>query len=394
MMRYFKQRLFWKFFFSYFILILVSLLILGVVIRIMLPGVFDSYLGSLTGLFSRHGIDEAGHMGSGGRGVRMMGWSVLYLELFEIFNSIIYDAAIYAVLPAVLIALILSAVMSRQFVRPLQQMTRAADRIAAGHYEERLPVGETPLDAQDELDQLAVRFNRMTAQLEQVEDMRQKLIGDVAHELRTPLTVIKGSLDGLMDGVLSPDETTLERIYRQVDRMDRLVNDLQELNRIEEGIVQLNIKPVDISQHLMNLIHTMEVNYVAKNVALNLQTLGSALFVLADEDRVEQVMINLLSNALRSTPDGGEVLVQVEKVGATARISVADTGVGIAPEHLDKVFSRFYRVDHSRSRQAGGSGIGLTVAKKLVEVMNGRIWAESPGEGQGATFRFTLPLAP
>ena len=392
-MRYFKQRLFWKFFFSYFVLILVSILILGVVMRIMLPGVFESHLASMTRLFSRHGMNDAGHMGAGGRGVRMMGWSALFLDLFAIFNQIIFEAIIYAVLPAVLIALVLSAVMSRQFVRPLQQMTQVADRIAEGHYEERLPMGETPLETQDELEQLAVRFNRMTAQLEQVEDMRQQLIGDVAHELRTPLTVIKGSLDGLMDGVLSPDETTIERIYRQVDRMDRLVNDLQELNRIEEGIIQLNIKPVDIKQYLMNLIHTMEVNFSAKNVTLNLQALGTPLFVLADEDRVDQVMINLLSNALRSTPNGGEVLVQVEKVGETARISVADTGIGIAPEHLEKVFSRFYRVDHSRSRQAGGSGIGLTVVKKLVEAMDGRIWAESAGEGQGATFRFTLPVA-
>ena len=393
-MRYFKQHLFWKFFFSYFILILISILILGVVVRIMLPGVFDSYMSSLTGLFSRHGMDEAGHMGTGGRGVRMMGWSVLYLELFEIFNLIIFDAAVYAVLPAVLIALILSAVMSRQFVRPLQQMTRAADRIAAGHYEERLPVGETPLNAQDELKQLAVRFNRMAAQLEQVEDMRQKLIGDVAHELRTPLTVIKGSLDGLMDGVLPTETTTYERIYRQVNRMDRLVNDLQELNRIEEGVINLNRKPVDLNQLLINLIHTMQVNFSAKQVDLELHSGNLPVIVLADEDRVDQVLMILLSNALQSTPSGGEVRVLAEKAGNTVRISVADTGIGIAPEHLEKVFSRFYRVDHSRSRQAGGSGIGLTVAKKLVETMGGRIWAESPGEGQGATFHFTLPLAP
>lgn len=392
-MRYFKQRLFWKFFFSYFVLILISILILGVVIRIMLPGVFDSYLGNLTQLFARHGVNASGHMGSGGRGVRMMGWSALYLDLFEIFNLIIFDAAIYAVLPSVLIALILSAVMSRQFVRPLQQMTRAADRIAAGHYQERLPVGDTPLDAQDEVKQLAVRFNRMTAQLEQVEDMRQKLIGDVAHELRTPLTVIKGSLDGLTDGVLPTESSTYERIYRQVDRMDRLVNDLQELNRIEEGVIHLNLKPVQINQLLENLVNTMQVNYSTKQVALIMQTGDSPLVALADEDRVDQVMINLLSNALQSTPSGGEVRVLMEKVGDTARISVVDTGIGIAPEHLEKVFSRFYRVDHSRSRQAGGSGIGLTVAKKLVETMGGRIWAESAGEGQGATFRFTLPLA-
>lgn len=391
-MYYFKKRLFWKFFFSYFALVLISIIVLGIVLRILLPGVFDSHLASMTRLFSRHGMEEAGHMGMGGHGIRMMGWSTLFADLFAIFNRIIFEATLYAILPSVLIALVLSAVMSRQLVRPLQQMTYAADRIAAGHYTERLSENALPLDAQDELGQLAVRFNRMTEQLEQVEDMRQKLVGDVAHELRTPLTVIKGSLEGLMDGVMPPDADTYARIFRQVARMDRLVNDLQELNRIEEGIIELQIKPVDAIKLLTNLVETMQINFSAKNVVLNLQTPKVPVMMMADEDRFEQVMINLLSNALQATPGGGQVHVQVEKTGGLARVSVADTGIGIAPEHLEKVFSRFYRVDESRSRQAGGSGIGLTVAKKLVEAMNGRIWAESAGHDQGTVFTFTLPL--
>ena len=391
-MYYFKKRLFWKFFFSYFALVLISIIVLGIVLRILLPGVFDSHLASMTRLFSRHGMEEAGHMGMGGHGIRMMGWSTLFADLFAIFNRIIFEATLYAILPSVLIALVLSAVMSRQLVRPLQQMTYAADRIAAGHYTERLSENALPLDAQDELGQLAVRFNRMTEQLEQVEDMRQKLVGDVAHELRTPLTVIKGSLEGLIDGVMPPDADTYARIFRQVARMDRLVNDLQELNRIEEGIIELQIKPVDAIKLLTNLVETMQINFSAKNVVLNLQTPKVPVMMMADEDRFEQVMINLLSNALQATPGGGQVHVQVEKTGGLARVSVADTGIGIAPEHLEKVFSRFYRVDESRSRQAGGSGIGLTVAKKLVEAMNGRIWAESAGHDQGTVFTFTLPL--
>jgi two-component system, OmpR family, sensor histidine kinase BaeS len=393
MMRFFKNRLFWKFFFSYFILILISLIVLMVLIRVLLPGIFDSYLGSMTRLFSRYGMDEAGHMGTGGRGMRMMGWSVLYTDLFAIFNQIILEAALFALLPAVVIALGVSAVMSHQFVKPLRQMAHAADRIADGHYEERLPEGEHQLESQDELELLAARFNHMTSQLEQVEDMRQKLIGDVAHELRTPLTVIKGSLEGLMDGVLPPDASTYERIYRQVDRLDRLVNELQELNRIEEGVLELHIGAVDLQVFLTNLIQTMQVNFSTKNVALNLDLPDGPLMALADQDRLDQVMFNLLNNALRSTPGGGRVLVKGERLAGAVRISVEDTGVGIAPEHLEKVFARFYRVDDARSRQAGGSGIGLTVAKKLVEAMGGRIWAESAGRNQGAAFRFTLPAA-
>jgi histidine kinase len=392
-MRFFKNRLFWKFFFSYFILILISLVVLMILIRVLLPGIFDSYLGSMTRLFSRYGVNEAGHMGTGGRGLRMMGWSVLYTDLFAIFNQIILEAALFALLPSVVIALGVSAVMSHQFVRPLRQMANAADRIADGHYEERLPQGEHQLESLDELERLAARFNRMTSQLEQVEDMRQKLIGDVAHELRTPLTVIKGSLEGLMDGVLSPDASTYERIYRQVDRLDRLVNELQELNRIEEGMLELKLVTVDLQVFLANLIQTMQVNFSTKNVALNLDLPDGSLMALADQDRLDQVMFNLLSNALRSTPTGGRVLVKAERLAGSVRISVEDTGVGIAPEHLEKVFARFYRVDDARSRQAGGSGIGLTVAKKLVEAMGGRIWAESGGLDQGAAFRFTLPTA-
>jgi histidine kinase len=392
-MRFFKNRLFWKFFFSYFILILISLVVLMVLIRVLLPGIFDSYLGSMTRLFSRYGVEEAGHMGTGGRGLRMMGWSLLYTDLFGIFNQIILEAALYALLPSVVIALAVSAVMSHQFVRPLRQMAYAADRIADGHYEERLPQGEHQLESADELERLAARFNRMTSQLEQVEDMRQKLIGDVAHELRTPLTVVKGSLEGLMDGVLSPDLTTYERIYRQVDRLDRLVNELQELNRIEEGVLELKLAPVDLQAFLANLTQTMQLNFSTKNVRLDLQLPEQALVALADQDRLDQVMFNLLSNALRSTPSGGQVSVKAERQAGEVRISVEDTGVGIAPEHLEKVFARFYRVDDARSRQAGGSGIGLTVAKKLVEAMGGRIWAESAGLDRGAAFRFTLPAA-
>jgi signal transduction histidine kinase len=390
-MRFFKNRLFWKFFFSYFILVLISLIVLMVLIRVLLPGIFDSYLGSMTRLFSRYGMDEAGHMGTGGRGLRMMGWSVLYTDLFAIFNQIILEAALFALLPSVVIALGVSAVMSHQFVKPLRQMAYAADRIADGHYEERLPQGEHQLESLDELERLAARFNRMTSQLEQVEDMRQKLIGDVAHELRTPLTVIKGSLEGLMDGILSPDLTTYERIYRQVDRLDRLVNELQELNRIEEGMLELNIGAVDLRAFLTNLTQTMQVNFSTKNVALSLDLPDGLLMALADQDRLDQVMFNLLSNALRSTPSGGRVSVKAERLAGAVCISVEDTGVGIASEHLEKVFARFYRVDDARSRQAGGSGIGLTVAKKLVEAMGGRIWAESAGLDQGAAFRFTLP---
>lgn len=391
-MKFIKRQLFWKFFFSYFALVLVSMLVLGVVIRVILPGLFNSHLLSMAALFSQYGFEGAGHM-MGGRGAMMMDGSLFFTDLFSIFNQIIFDAVIYAFIPSVAITLLMSAFMSQRFVRPLQQMTQAADRIADGNYEERLPVRENSPESQDELERLAVRFNRMTTRLEQVEDLRQKLIGDVAHELRTPLTVIKGSMEGLKDGVLQPTASTFEMIYRQADRLDRLVNDLQELNHIETGILELHLERVPVNPLIQKVVQTMQLNFTKKQVQLNLALPGEPLEIMADQDRFEQIMFNLLSNALRYTPEGGEVQVSAERKGNGVQVSVKDTGIGIPEEHLSLIFSRFHRVDDSRSRKEGGSGIGLTVAKKLVEAQGGEIWAESGGMGQGAVFRFTLPLA-
>jgi len=174
-MKYFRRQLFWKFFFSYFVLILLSMLVLGVVMRILLPGLFNNQLVRMAVLFSQHGFETSDHM-MDQMGGMMMDESGLFMNLFSIFNQIILDAMLYAVLPSIIVALAVSAVMSQNFVKPLQQMTQVADRIAEGNYEERLPIPKTASDSRDELERLAVRFNRMTMQLEQNEVLRQKLI--------------------------------------------------------------------------------------------------------------------------------------------------------------------------------------------------------------------------
>ncbi len=390
MLSFIKKHLFWKFFFSYFSLVMLSMLVMGAIIRVALPGLFNNHLVGMAAILSQHGVNEVGHL-MGGR--NMMGSSVLFTDLFGVFNQIILDAFFYAFLPSIGIALVLSAVMSRQFVRPLQQMGQAADRIAEGDYEERLPLGEGSIDDQDELQRLGARFNRMAFQLEQVEDRRREWIGDVAHELRTPLTVIKGSMEGLMDGVLEPDSATLERVYRQADRLERLVNDLQELNRIDEGVLDLNPRTIDLNKSLADIVQTMKINFRNKEVDLEIDFPKEKLTITTDEDRLQQIMMNLLGNALRCTPPGGKVIVSATKSGVMAEVSVTDTGVGIPAEHLPHVFERLYRVEGSRSRQDGGSGLGLTIVSKLIEAQGGNIRAESAGVDQGAVFRFTLPLA-
>jgi len=388
MLAFIKKHIFWKFFFSYFSLVLIGMLVMGVIIRVALPGLFDNQLVAMSTIFSNYGINETGHMM--GRG--MMGGSLLYSDLFGVFNKIILEAFIYAFFPSILVALVLSVMMSRRFVRPLQQMGQAADRIAAGEYQERLPLGDMADDGQDELQHLGLRFNLMASRLEQVEEQRQKWLSDVAHELRTPLTVIKGSMEGLMDGVLAPDQATLERVYRQADRLERLVNDLQELNRIDEGAFELTLRSVDLNRVIGDVLQTMRINFINQGIILIEDLPEQPVLVLADEDRLQQIMINLLGNALRYTPNGGRVVVSARVVEKIAKIAVEDNGAGIPVEHLPFVFDRFYRVEESRSRQDGGSGLGLAIVKKLVEAQGGQIWVKSEGLGKGTTFTFSLPL--
>jgi len=390
MIKYFKSRLFWKFFLSYFFLVFFSMLIFGMIVRVLLPGVFNSHQLRMAALLAQHGLDDGMPMMGSGNWM-MSGGSVLFRDLFAIFNQIILEAALYAVLPSLGIALVVSAGMSRRFVSPLQQMSQAADHIAEGNYHERLPIGKISPEDSDEMEHLAARFNRMAARLEKTEEMRQKLIGDIAHELRTPLTVISGAMEGLKDHVLDPNDDTFAMIFRQTERLDRLVNDLQELNRIETKAFDLNFVPVEINALLVRIVNAMQINFQKKGVGLMLDLPKCSLPVFVDEDRFDQIMINLLSNALRYTPKGGRVRVYVEEKDGEAEISVQDTGEGIPEEHLSHIFSRFYRVDNSRSREAGGSGIGLTIVKKLVEAHNGKVWAESDGLGKGSVFHFTLP---
>jgi histidine kinase len=290
-------------------------------------------------------------------------------------------------------------------------MTAASRRIAAGNYGERV-TAETRPGMEDELGQLASSFNTMAAQLEQTEAMRRRMIGDVAHELRTPLTTIKGSLEGLIDGVLPADAATFQQLHHEADRLQRLVNDLQELSRVESGAYSLERQPVRVETLVQGVASRMRPQYDDKGVSLQVDCPADLPAVPADADRLTQVLTNLLGNALQYTPAGGGVGIHcnlVENRRITERfpdqagekpktdswllVSIRDTGVGIAPEHLPHVFDRFYRADKSRSRAGGGSGIGLTIARHLVEAQGGWIKVESAGTGKGSAFLFCIPAS-
>lgn len=329
--------------------------------------------------YSRHMMGESPGMGMG-RGMGPGGAGLAN------FRAGMFEALGYAIGAALLAAVAVSILLSRRIVSPLQRMAAASQRIAAGQYDERVSI-----EGADEIAQLGARFNQMAEKLENTETMRRRLIGDVSHELRTPLTAIKGYMEGLMDGVLPASAETFEQVHREADRLARLVDDLQELSRVEAGAFSLEVHPIRLSDLVQTTVKRLSPAYEKKNVRLSWNLPADLPRVLADEDRLIQVLTNLLGNALMYTPPSGTVTVTAAQVGGEVQVSIKDTGIGIPAESLPHIFDRFYRVDKSRSRGAGGgSGIGLTIAKAIIEAHGGQIWAESEGEGQGSAFIFTL----
>lgn len=304
------------------------------------------------------------------------------------FRAGLFEALGYALGAAALAAFAVSILLSRRIIAPLERMAAAAERIAEGHYNERVEI-----QGEDELAQLGRRFNQMAEKLESIEAMRRRLIGDVSHELRTPLTTIAGYMEGLMDGVLPANAETYAQIQREAERLERLVNDLQELSRVESGAFSLHLRPLVLAEVVQTTVKRLGPAYEKKGVRLQWELPASLPPVRADEDRLIQVLTNLLGNALAYTPPGGSVTLTAARSNGQVQISIRDTGIGIPAASLPHIFDRFYRVDPSRSRAAGGSGIGLTIAKALVEAHGGSIRAESEGEGKGSTFTFTLPTA-
>ena len=305
----------------------------------------------------------------------------------QAFRSAMLQALLLSAGAATLAAVAVSLFVSTRIVTPIQQLLAASRRIASGHYAERVPAVQT-----DELGALAAQFNTMAAELEAAERRRVALIGDVAHELRTPLSTIEGYTEGLLDGVVAPGEQTWALLHDEVGRLRRLVHDLQELSRAEARQLPLHMRACQPAELVEQAVARIAPQFAEKGIRLTRDVPAGLPAVQADGDRIIQVLINLLGNALRYTPEGGAVRVSAERKEGGAAFHVADNGVGIAPEHLAHLFERFYRVDKARSRALGGSGIGLTIAKAIVEAHDGRIWASSPGPDQGATFSFTLPI--
>lgn len=304
------------------------------------------------------------------------------------FQSVLEQALLLASFGALAAAVVVSLFVSRRIVEPLQDLTAVSRRLAQGYYRDR-----TFIHSDDELAELSQSINHLAEALDRTEQRRLALIADVAHELRTPLTTIEGYMEGLLDGVIAPDEQTFTLIRHEAARLRRLTEELGLLSRAEAGELHVQPRVFDVCSLLQELIARFHPQFAACEVDLRLCLPVPSLDLYADPDRLMQVMVNLLSNALRYTPAGGLVEVSLTPLGEYARISVRDTGIGIEAEHLPLIFERFYRVDKSRTRNSGGTGIGLTIARHLVYASGGEIWAESEGAGKGSTFHVTLPTA-
>ena len=280
----------------------------------------------------------------------------------------------------------LSYLVSKRIMQPLLQMQRITTKFAAGELTARMPESEIP-----ELDRFSQSFNRMAIALEGVEQRRRDLVGDLTHELRTPLTIVEGYLEGLTDGTIEATPEIYQRLSRETGRLKRLVNDLQELSKAEAGYLPINAKKFDIRSLLSQLVLRFSDQLIDSETRLKLEASFDLPRANADPERIEQILVNLIGNALRHT-EMGVVEIQACQQKGMILVSVVDTGVGIAPEDLPHVFERFWRSDRSRNRRSGGTGIGLAISKKLVELQNGTISVESE-VGKGSTFSFTVPIA-
>lgn len=368
------RQLRWRIVGAQMLVVIVGVATLGLMLRVIILGTTPADLQPyLTALIESDAPDALGRTTK---------------DLLGLFERTAITSVAIAAVAATAAGLIASVLLAREILRPLHEITATSRRIANGHYGERVTV-----PASNELATVAENFNQMADALEHIEEQRVTLIGNVAHELRTPLAGIEGYLEGLMDGLFPADSETFGHMHREVRRLHRLIDDLQQLSRVEAGEIALDLNGFDLIPLVEQTVMQIKPQAVEHCIAIDTAFPQTSLPVYADRDRTAQVLLNLLSNALHYTPEDGCITIHVSSGDGTASVAVEDTGLGIPEEELPFLFERFYRVDHSRSRKSGGSGIGLTISRHLIWAMGGELTAHSEGIGTGSTFTFTLPLA-
>ncbi len=306
-------------------------------------------------------------------------------QLLDVFETAWARGNFWSFLIGTLAAAALSYWLAKRIVQPLNEMETVLEQFANGKLDERMSNLEIP-----ELDRLAMGFNRMANSLEEVEERRREIIDDLTHELRTPLTIIRGRLEEIADGIIVANSQIYSRLIRETKRLQRLLNDLQELSQAEAGSLSLNLKPTNLRHILEPLTERFGEQLLDSDRSLSLDCPNNLPYVMIDSDRIEQVLVNLLSNAIRHTPKG-TISIKAWSDSDRIWIFVRDSGCGIAEEELGHIFRRFWRSQTSRSQTYGGTGIGLAICKRLVELHQGKIFVTSQ-LNVGSIFKFFLPI--
>lgn len=361
-----QRRLARRLFSAQLLVILAGAATLGVVAFLVAPPIFHDHVRRAVGPVSdvvAHHLDSA------------------------LTETLVLALAI-GVAASVAAAAAVSWLLASRIARPVEQLAETADLLAQGRLEARAP---RPL-VDDELAHLTAAFNGMAHSIETTETTRRRLLADLAHELRTPLATLEAYHEGLADGVVDPDADTAAVLADATSRLRRLVDDVSLVSRAEEGQLELDRRPTDLREVVASAIEAARPALVAPGLEVRSDPPADRVLADVDPDRIGQIVGNLLRNAVEHTPAGGTVTVRVAREGDVAVIVVSDTGVGIAAEHLEHVFERFYRADPARGR-AAGSGIGLTISRAIAVAHGGSLTGHSDGRDRGASFVLTLPAS-
>jgi signal transduction histidine kinase len=290
-------------------------------------------------------------------------------------------------LVAIAVAFLLTYVLSRRVLAPVKALTSVTREFGKGDFTRRVEVND-----KGEMGELARSFNTMADGLERNERLRRNMVADIAHELRTPLSNLRGYLEAISDGLVKPDETTIHSLSDEATSLARLVEDLQELSLADAGELKLVMQPEQVSRLIKETITALQPKTTSKGIVVFSEVPDTLPVLDIDSQRIKQVLYNLVDNAVAHTGQGGRITVTAWREEGQVYISVADTGEGIPAEDLPFIFERFYRVDKSRTRATGGTGLGLTIARRIVEAHGGRIDVRSK-VGEGTTFTFSLPTS-